>query len=112
MKPVFTIKQNDTGPPLGALLQYSDGTAINLDLCEVWFHMRSYVPGGDGTLKVDREATIVDATTGSVRYDWQAGDTDTVGMYRCEFEIRDPDGNITTVPNDGDFLVQVVQELG
>lgn len=98
----ITIKQNDTVPALEAQLVNADGTAIDLTLCSVWLHMGN---------KINAVSEITDAIKGWVKYAWQTGDTDTVGLYKAEFEIKYPDGAIQTVPNDGYFLIQIVNEL-
>jgi len=46
-----------------------------------------------------------------VRVDWQEGDTDTVGTYKCEFQVTFTDNTILTIPNDGYFLINIVREL-
>lgn len=103
----FAIKQNDTSPSLLATLKDFSGNAINLTGASVRFHMK----GLEGTVKVDAEMTIQNATLGVVRYDWQAGDTDTVGTYYIEFEVTYSDGSIETFPNNGNQSVKVVREL-
>jgi len=65
----------------------------------------------DGALKIDTAMTIVDATGGIVQYDWQTGDTDTVGTYNVEFEVTYSDSSIETFPNNGNKVVSVVREL-
>lgn len=104
----FYIKRNDTAPPLEAQLIDAEGNAINLDMCGVRFIMRD----GFGRMNVNRPATIVDATQGLVRVDWQEGDTSVAGVMKCEFEITFTDGRIMTVPNDGYFLINIVEDLG
>lgn len=105
---MFYIKQNDTLPALEAQLLDADGTPINLDMCGVKFHMKEAY----GRKEIDRPATIADIEQGRVRVDWQTGDTDTTGLFRCEFEIIFTDDTILTVPNDGYFLIRIVEELG
>lgn len=104
----FYIKRNDTAPPLEAQLIDAEGNAINLDMCGVRFIMRD----GFGRMNVNRPATIVDATQGLVRVDWQEGDTSVAGVMKCEFETTFTDGRIMTVPNDGYFLINIVEDLG
>lgn len=105
---MFVIKQNDTLPNLEAQLIDADGTPLNLELCGVWFRMVY----GRQMMKVNRSATITDMANGKVKVEWQDGDTDTPGLYRAEFEIHMPDDKIITVPNDGYFLINIVQKLG
>ncbi len=104
----FTVKQNDTVPALEAQLLDSEGNPINLDMCGVRFHMRD----GYGRKEIIRPAIITSAAQGLIKVNWQAGETDTVGVYRCEFQITFTDNTILTVPNDGYFLINIVQELG
>lgn len=104
---MFTIKQNDTLPNLEAQLIDYSGAPINLDLCGVHFHMQGY----NGLVKINRLATIENPETGNVKIEWLDGDTDTVGTFKCEFEVNMPDGKIITVPNDGYFLISIVKEL-
>lgn len=104
----FFIKQNDTSPSLVATLKDFEGDAINLTDATVRFHMKSI----DGTLKIDAPMTVVSpSTVGVIRYDWQAGDTDTVGTYYIEFEVTYADNSIETFPNTGSEIVSVVKEL-
>lgn len=104
---MFTIKQNDTLPNLEAQLLDHNGAPINLELCGVHFHMTNY----KGVEKINRPATITNIATGEVMVEWLPGDTDTIGTFKCEFEVNMPDGNIITVPNDGYFLISILKEL-
>lgn len=104
---MFVIKQNDTLPNLEAQLMDCEGNPINLDLCGVDFHMKAL----DGEIKVDRPVTIIDVENGKIKVEWQEGDTDTTGTFKCEFEVNMPDGKILTVPNGGYFLISIVREL-
>lgn len=103
----FNIKQNDTSPSLQATLKDASLTAINLTGASVQFHMKAV----DGTLKVDAAMTVVDAEGGIVQYDWQSGDTDTVGAYYVEFEVTYSDNSVETFPNNGNKVISVVKEL-
>lgn len=103
----FSIKQNDTSPALQATLKDASLTAINLTGASVRFHMKSV----DGTVKVDEAMTITNASGGIVQYNWQTGDTDTVGTYYVEFEVTYADSSIETFPNNGSLSVTVVKEL-
>jgi hypothetical protein len=103
----FSIKQNDTSPSLQATLKDASLSPVDLTGATVMFHMKSI----DGTVKVDQQMTITDDTGGVVRYDWQSGDTDTVGTYYVEFEVTYADASIETFPNNGNKVVSVVKEL-
>lgn len=103
----FNIKQNDTSPSLRATLKDASLTAIDLTGASVQFHMKAI----DGTLKVNAAMDITDAFNGVVQYDWQSGDTDTVGAYYVEFEVTYADASIETFPNNGNKAVSVVKAL-
>ena len=104
---MFVIKQNDTLPHMESQLFDHEGNPINLELCGVQFHMEDM----SGNIKINRAATIVEVATGKVKVEWQQGDTDTTGTFKCEFEVNMPDGGVITVPNDGYFLISIIREL-
>lgn len=103
----FNIKQNDTSPSLQATLKDAALDPINLTGASVRLHMKSV----DGTLKIDQPMTIVTPLQGIIQYDWQAGDTDTVGTYYVEFEVTYSDNSVETFPNNSSKVVSVVKEL-
>lgn len=103
----FSIKQNDTSPSLQATLRDAALDPINLTGAAVRLHMKSV----DGTLKVDRPMTVVTPTQGVIQYNWQTGDTDTVGTYYVEFEVTYPGDSVETFPNNGNKTVSVVRSL-
>ena len=103
----FSIKQNDTSPAIQATLKDADGNAVNLTGASVQFHMKDQT----GTLKVDSAMTIQNATGGIVTYDWQSGDTDTVGNYSAEFEVTYSDSSVETFPNGSNVGISIRAEL-
>ena len=103
----FSIKQNDTSPALQATLKDAALVPIDLTGATVMFHMKSV----DGTIKVDEAMTITNNEGGVVQYNWQAGDTDTVGTYYVEFEVTYADLAVETFPNNGNKVITVVKEL-
>jgi len=90
----FYIKRNDTSP---SLLYALTPLTVDLTGAAVVFNMRNE----SGTVVISREAAVVVTATGTptVRYDWQAGDTDTAGAYRFEFEVTYADDTVETFPN-------------
>jgi|TARA_R110000851_G_scaffold310830_2_gene470821 hypothetical protein len=104
----FNIKQNDTSPSLQATLKDAQLVPVILTSATVKLHMKSL----DGVIKVNETMTITDGNGGVVQYDWQAGDTDTVGSYYVEFQVTFADASVETFPNDGNLAVSIVKELG
>jgi hypothetical protein len=104
----FYIKQNDTSPAMLATLQDANDAAVDLTSASVRFHLR---PISSRTVKVDAAATIVTAVDGTVRYDWDAADTDTTGSYQAEFEVTYADASIETFPNDGYIRVEIISDI-
>ncbi len=73
------------------------GNPVNLSGATIYCTMKA----SDGTLKIDRQTSgvvITNAANGEFEYRWQAGDTDTVGLYYIEFEINPQSGGKFTVP--------------
>jgi hypothetical protein len=108
----FYIKQNDTQPSISATLT-EDGVAVDITGATVTFVMRPrlcrhQVPAANP--KVEAAATVVDAATGQVRYDWAAGDLDTEGLFDGEFKVTLA-GAVTTYPSTGYIPINVVKDL-
>lgn len=100
----ITIKKGDTWPPAEATLLDAEGTPIDLTGASVKFSMRPF----RGALKIDKATCeIVSAEAGTVKYQWQASDTDTTGTFRAEFEVTFQGGGVITVPNKGDVEVEI-----
>lgn len=104
----FYIKQNDTSPALQATLKDSNDTAIDLSSASVKFHMRKV---GAVTPKIDGNATISNADGGVVYYQWQTGDTDTIGSYEAEFEVTFVGGEIESFPNNRYIQIEITNAI-
>lgn len=103
----FRIKQNDTSPSLEATLSDANLVPVNLTSATVMLHMKAI--GGDVVL--DEQMTVTDAVGGVVQYDWQAGDTATVGTYYVEFEVTYSDASVEPFPNTGSLPLVITREL-
>lgn len=104
---IFYLKQNDTSPAIRAQLADQNDVPINITGATVKFLMRL----GTASPKVNASATIIDAVSGIVRYDWQAADTDTNGNFSGEFEVTFSGGSVETFPNDGYFSIVITDDI-
>jgi len=108
----FEIKQGDTAPALETILYggddgpldltNADDVAIRMALCEYPF-----------TVKLNLvSVTFAPDTSGAVSYQWQAGDTDDVGVYDLEWVATFPGAQSMTVPSSGFDTVVVTRHAG
>ena len=114
----FVIKRNDLQPSIAAVLSDDLGTFVIPDGATAQFVMRLRATRNcDGTInpapsspKVLADAVIVDNAGGSVRYDWQSGDTDTPGLYDGEFKIT-ANGLPISFPSLGFIPINVLGDI-
>jgi hypothetical protein len=101
----FDIKRGDTGPSI----RYSLLPAtITIAGATVRFQMRAI---GSGQTLIDAVATIITPSPPVVQYDWQAGDTDTAGIYQAEWRVEYADSSVETFPNRGFVQVNVNDDI-
>jgi len=63
-------------------------------------------------IKIERTAIIQSPATGGVlTVEWADGDTDRVGEFLMEFEVKSSTGRQFTVPNDESFSVSIVEDM-
>lgn len=104
MEADFTIKQGSRLPGIQTRL-----TGPNVHLASaVEFRMKQVVASGtpllkNGTGGID-DATVTDKVI--VHYDWGVADTDTVGIWLCEWWLTIA-GKLMKLPNDEYTLVEV-----
>ncbi len=88
--------RGDVPEPVRATLTNRDGTPVDLTSCVVQHRMRL---DGATANKVDAPAAVVgDPKAGTVEYVWLAGDLDTVGWGRREWEVVRPGSKPKTYP--------------
>lgn len=101
----FSLKVGDRRPSITATLTQG-GVALNLTTASsVAFVMTPIY--GPQTAKVNAAATIVDAATGAVRYDWLAADVDTVGSYLAKWVVTWNDGRVSSYPDVGALTIVI-----
>lgn len=103
---LFSIGVGDTLPALTEDLKNGDGTPLVVTGSTVRLHLYAM----DGTLVLDKAATIIDGPNGRVSYAWQAADTTTLGAgeFFRKWVVTYGAGAVVSVP-DGQFgyLVEV-----
>lgn len=103
----FTIKRNDTAPPIVVVLSDAEGPIDLTNAEAIHIYLRS-----DTRLVKTAAMDVVDVTAGKARYVWQSGDLSEANEYKMEFEINWEDGTVQTVPNDSYLELLVVEDLG
>jgi len=107
MNNAFYIKRGDTLPALTATLYKADMTTpVDLTDATVVLQMRTR----KGEHLLDGDCEVLDPIGGRVRYEWQEGDTDIIGLHRAEFKITSNDG-VATAPNYGFFTVNIGDDI-
>lgn len=106
----YTIKTGNLEPTVNVVLEDSDGAAVDLtDADGVTFRFSAK---GAEIAEFDRAATIdAPATSGSVTYEWQAGDTDVAGNYLGEFTVSWPTNRPQTYPVNTFITIKVKARL-
>lgn len=103
----FYIKKRDLRPVIQATLKDANG-AINLTNAVGVSFVMTYLGGG---AKIDAAGAIVTPASGIVSYTWTGTDTDTAGVFDCEWEINWGGGATQTVPSDGYDRVVITDDL-
>lgn len=99
----FNIKINNTNPAYFAKVLDSSNNGVDLTGANILCTMKLKT---GGAAKIDRQSAgiVIDpdqvANKGEFEYQWQSGDTDTVGIYNIEFEITLSGGGELTVPSN------------
>ena len=104
----FTIKLGDLLPTLEATLFDESGASIDLTGATVLLLLK---PASGQAPALSFDATVVDATAGTVRYDWPEPDAFLPLVYLAEWQVTFPGDLIETFPNDGYFVINIVPSL-
>jgi len=109
----FKIKRNDTLPTL----QVSIGTSGNLnqkigyDLSGVSAVTFTMIDSCSNSKIYDQPVQIVCSSGGTIQYSWQDGDTDTIGLFYGEFELRYSTGQKLSIPTQGSIKIEIIKDL-
>ena len=110
----FAIKRNDRRPYLEAQFFQPDGvTPLNITAAlGIQMVMRLKGTKINDAPKIKAPCLVINALEGKVQYRWEDGDTDTPGMFEYEFEIEWVGGELQTLPQNGYFLLQILDDVG
>lgn len=98
---MITLKQNDTGVGLKAILSNNKGN-INLTGSDVLFLFDAH----------EINADIVNAEDGEVNVILNKLQTSRSGEFYAEFKVRFSDGRIETFPNNSYLRIKIMKSLG
>lgn len=103
----FVIKKGDRAPGIEAAF------GASLTGWTVAFSMAPVTAGGGAALKISAAAAVVvDAGSGSVRYDWGATDTNTAGAFVGEFVATQTATGIKRTCPVGSYLeIRVIEHV-
>lgn len=101
---VYRMVQGDTTPPISAPLSDEAGLA-DLEGATVLFKMEMVPEAGDTIPTPISSPCTVDTETSRATYEWQAGDTDTPGVYRQEFFVTFADDETETFPSEPNTII-------
>lgn len=104
----YTVKAGTTSKPLVLTLTETDGSPSDLTdaasiVLRVWY-------ANDDIAEFDLTITG-DPADGIVTRVWLAGETDIVGVHRCEIESVDAGGLVTIWPSDGYFHIEFTSAI-
>jgi hypothetical protein len=103
----LTLKTGDTWPAFVATLEENGGPLDLTGAAGVTLRMAS-----DNVSLTDLACTIVGSpVNGVVKYEWQAGDTDTPGTYVVDFLIDFGTGKLQSAPNDSEKEIVIRQAV-
>jgi len=102
---IYKIKKGDTWPPIKGQLTRNNDVPIDISDSALYFKLEDI----NGNVYLDNSAEIVDGPQGKVKYTWQPGDTDKIGVYKAYFYVLFDDGAKVTVPNVGTFDLKIIE---
>lgn len=104
----FRIKRGDTLPPMRAVLTDEEGP-FDLTDCTIVFRYMHTQSGA--AIEKDADISGGDPTQGKVIYNWESGDTDTPGIYFCEWVVTTTGGKEITFPNGNAEYFEILDDV-
>ena len=106
-----TLKQGDLGPSVRVrITNDNDKQPPSLVGATVEFKLLSVDATTGELVEVFEKTAVVElpsATSGTVRYDWEAGDTAVIGLFRGLFKIVSASGTPEHYPTEGYIWVNI-----
>lgn len=106
MTPDFEIKQYDTARSITYTLNV--GTTP-IDLTNATISLNILTPNNE---VLHRSCSIVEATSGSVLYNFEPEDSATAGLHKLEYKVQFLDGTVIRIPSDSWIYMQVNSAIG
>lgn len=106
---VFHIKLRDSRPPIETVL-WRGTSATPVSLVGVT-GVKLVIADRRGGTPSEYDGEVVNASAGTVRYEWTGDEFDEPGVYYAEWQVTYSDGSIATFPNDKEFIIQVRTDL-
>lgn len=113
MAKVFTctLKQGDLGPSIrGRITNNTDKQTPDLTGATVTFKLLKLNSGTGLYDEIFEKAAVIEVptlTSGTVRYDWVAGDTDVIGQFQGLFKVVFASGDPEHYPTHGYIWIAV-----
>lgn len=98
----FSIKRGATVPPFNATIEAAGGP-VNLLGAAVLLRLRLV----GSPVALEFAAGVVSSAAGTVRYQWQVGDTDMAGVYYAEWDITFADNSHLIVPSADQMFLKI-----
>jgi hypothetical protein len=108
---IVNKKRHSQRPYLRMRAQTSDGVAFDFTgAVGVTFVM--YTKAAEPEEKVNASAAFVgDLSDGVIEYQWASSDVDTAGEFLAEFDVDYGEGEIMTLPENGNILVTIFADV-
>lgn len=111
----ITLKQGDLGPPVRArITNTSDQTHPDFTAATITFKVLDVDDSTGELVEVFESPAVVEnpaSSSGVLRYDWSAGDTDTKGRFRGLFKVVSTSGVPEHYPEHG-YIWITVEDAG